>query len=231
MKGRIVFFIFIMMAVENISAQYVLPGYNGIWTYPSLNGIDRRVAVMDLIPRYQDKLDIMRNEIYARYGRPFSNPKYKEYFSSQSWYVEKSNFSESWLTEEDKRLVDLIVSIEKPPCYDVINEAKMNNIIYTGTSCDLLFPQFTLQTAAFRWHSNEWGEERFDNRLWIVVGDWLIIYKKNSDGLYQTHDFRIISETKKVGDKGINLRFFGKTDWEDFLSSQEAIKLQYLKNW
>ena len=235
MKTKIILLFFIII-IEGIYAQNVLPNYNGVWTDPRLNNPGRSVIVTDLIPFYQDRLDILRNEIYARYGHPFLNPKYREYFISQNWYVEKHYFSESWLTEEDRRRIELILSIEKPPCYGVINEAKMNNIIYTGTYCDLLFPRFTSQYAVFRWREDTYNgyPERIENRSWIVIGDWLITYSQMGDSRYQVHNWRINSSAREVGDRGTeggSFRAIDKNIWEKFLSAQEPIKLQYTKNW
>lgn len=41
----------------------------------------------------KDKLALARNEIFARHGRVFSTPKYKEYFESCSWYSVNPNYN------------------------------------------------------------------------------------------------------------------------------------------
>jgi len=235
---RKIFYLFFIIIIESVSSQNILPNYNGIWTNPDLNPQGWEISVLDLMPFYQDKLDILRNEIYARYGRPFSNPKYREYFTSQSWYVEKQNYSDSWLTAEDKKLIELIVSIEKPPCYDVISDAKKNNIVFIGTFCDLLFPQFTFQNAVFRWHKDAsfTNTEVIENCLWIVIGEWLITYDQMYDwgkaSDYQLHYYRIKSNTREVDDKkGLRRTVIKKDIWEKYLSEQEKIKIIYTRNW
>ena len=45
----------------------------------------------------------MRNEIYARKGRPFNNAQIRSYFLGQSWYSPNANFSESWLTKLEQQ--------------------------------------------------------------------------------------------------------------------------------
>ncbi len=67
-------------------------GYLASWTST------RRVTAGDLRGYSNWQLTLIRNEIYARKGRPFDNPQIRAYFLSQSWYSPNRNFSESWLT-------------------------------------------------------------------------------------------------------------------------------------
>lgn len=49
------------------------------------------------------QLDIARNEIYARHGRPFKRSDLREYFNGQAWYNEDAGFSEGRLSSLEKR--------------------------------------------------------------------------------------------------------------------------------
>ncbi len=49
----------------------------------------RLVNESDLHGKSMWELDIMRNEIYARYGRRFQREDLQEYFTNQSWYTPK----------------------------------------------------------------------------------------------------------------------------------------------
>ena len=49
----------------------------------------RRVTEADLRGKSKWELDVMRNEIYARYGRGFDRSDLQEYFYQQPWYVRK----------------------------------------------------------------------------------------------------------------------------------------------
>jgi len=74
---------------ENNVYKRILPNYNGFWNERDIYGDERHyksMKVTDFLDYYPDRLDIVRNEAYARYGRPFLNKKYKDYFSAQSWY-------------------------------------------------------------------------------------------------------------------------------------------------
>ena len=58
------------------------------------------------------ELKIMRNEIYARYGYIFKTEDMKAYFESQPWYTPKYNDDTFFLTEIEKRNIELIKQYE-----------------------------------------------------------------------------------------------------------------------
>lgn len=58
------------------------------------------------------ELQVLRNSIYAQYGKQFDNPKLQEYFNKQWWYEPSANYSENLLTEDDKKAIDLLVKME-----------------------------------------------------------------------------------------------------------------------
>jgi serine/threonine protein kinase len=47
---------------------------------------ERVIGEQDLANKSALELDIMRNEVFARYGRRFKDPELQSYFSSQPWY-------------------------------------------------------------------------------------------------------------------------------------------------
>jgi len=55
----------------------------------------------------------MRHEIYARHGKVFKEPWLQKYFSSFDWYKADPNFSDSALTEVEKKNISTIVAYEK----------------------------------------------------------------------------------------------------------------------
>ena len=86
----------------------------------------------------------MRNEIYARYGRPFVNKIYQDYFREKSWYQEKSNFSESWLSQTDRDNAELILSLEQSVrSIDETTALVLKNIEYTDGRAVLTFTSRT----------------------------------------------------------------------------------------
>ena len=58
------------------------------------------------------ELRLLRNEIFARRGRPFRTQWLADYFMQQSWYQEKPNFHDSQLSAVEKRNLDVIVNYE-----------------------------------------------------------------------------------------------------------------------
>jgi len=54
------------------------------------------------------QLNIARNEIYARHGRPFDSGEYKNYFTKQWWYDENSDYQDWWVSEMEQANAALI---------------------------------------------------------------------------------------------------------------------------
>lgn len=59
-----------------------------------------------------EQLRLARNEIYAKYGRVFTDKKLQEHFKAQSWYTENPNFKESDIDEKDKSIIRVIENWE-----------------------------------------------------------------------------------------------------------------------
>ncbi len=60
-----------------------------------------------------EDLEYMRNEIYARHGMKFTDPKWTEIFKLFSWYKPKKSKVESLLTPLEKKNIQLIKQLEK----------------------------------------------------------------------------------------------------------------------
>jgi hypothetical protein len=58
------------------------------------------------------ELQIMRNTIYARYGRVFKTKWLQEYFEGQPWYYKNSNYSNLLLKDNEKEIIEIIKSVE-----------------------------------------------------------------------------------------------------------------------
>lgn len=61
----------------------------------------------------RDDIQRIRYTIYARHGKCFSDPKWREYFRSKIWYKENPNYSDSLLTDRDKRNIRLLRQLEE----------------------------------------------------------------------------------------------------------------------
>ena len=219
---------------DNNVYQRILPNYRGFWNERDRYGRERHYSLMkvtDFLEYYPDRLDILRNEAYARYGRPFVNQKYRDYFSAQSWYREIPDFSDNWLSRQDRYNVELILTIERgEPCYNAITEARNSGTIYTGYH-DMHFSLFTANSAAVGTTSAHRGDYyiSFEDWDWIVMGNWIIIYEQMRDGMYQAQSFLIDPQTKKTIDYQSST--IERNAFERFLSRQRPIKLQHTVNW
>lgn len=60
----------------------------------------------------KDELRILRNAVYAKYGRPFVSEDLQVFFGSKSWYKINNNFSETSFTIFDKRNIENIQAAE-----------------------------------------------------------------------------------------------------------------------
>ncbi len=93
---------------EEKSAQdnggYILPGSS-----------TRLLTESEVSSLSKDELRLARNEIFARHGRRFDDPELQAYFDSKSWYngtIDPDDFSESMLSETEKKNIDLIKKYE-----------------------------------------------------------------------------------------------------------------------
>lgn len=67
----------------------------------------------DLYGKSDWELDILRNTIYAKYGRTFRRSDLQSHFDQQSWYRRNSSFRESWLSSTEKRNVAFIAAYQR----------------------------------------------------------------------------------------------------------------------
>ena len=81
---------------------------------PSIEGglcpdsTNRILTESDLYGKNGRELDIMRNEIYARHGRPFKLRKFQDFFKTQTWYHLNTNYNDGLLNEFEKRNASFI---------------------------------------------------------------------------------------------------------------------------
>lgn len=59
------------------------------------------------------EVGIARNEIFARHGRPFTSPVYRDYFNQTDWYEENPNYSDSLLSPAEKRDAAILLRYER----------------------------------------------------------------------------------------------------------------------
>jgi eukaryotic-like serine/threonine-protein kinase len=59
------------------------------------------------------QMRLLRNAVYARYGRTFESPDLQSYFQSRPWYHPRTDYSDRLLTANDRANADLIKSFEE----------------------------------------------------------------------------------------------------------------------
>ncbi|OHD17272.1 MAG: hypothetical protein A2087_12275 [Spirochaetes bacterium GWD1_61_31] len=111
MFKRIGILLSLLLAVGfSLSAQNrLLQGYTGFWT------ADTRIKLSQLFAVRDSMLPYLRNEIFARYGRPFTTAAYRNYFMAKSWYREVAAYNDSWVPANEKYNAELIKDLENPP--------------------------------------------------------------------------------------------------------------------
>lgn len=79
-------------------------------SYPQAS--ERLLTNDDLMNLSKYELKIMRNEIYARHGYIFKTSDMQAYFNSQNWYVPRYDDVTSYLTDIEKRNIEMIKRYE-----------------------------------------------------------------------------------------------------------------------
>ena len=83
-------------------------GADGQWPFTS----SRTVRNSDLNGRDNWNLTLMRNEIYARHGRPFANASIAHYFEGQPWYHANPAYQDSWLSSLERTNAGFILDYQ-----------------------------------------------------------------------------------------------------------------------
>lgn len=76
---------------------------------------DRLLTERDVSGLSLQEINYAKNEIYARHGRRFQSKELQDYFNAQSWYygtVDAADFSESWLSDIEKKNAAFLADIE-----------------------------------------------------------------------------------------------------------------------
>ncbi|WP_131782932.1 YARHG domain-containing protein [Legionella gresilensis] len=75
--------------------------------YPLLEENLTRLRTMNA-----EQLTLIKNTIYAQYGRQFENSKLQRYFNRQWWYEPNSGYSDKLLTVDDQKILAAIHQLE-----------------------------------------------------------------------------------------------------------------------
>lgn len=106
-------------ATEGSAALKISGAGNGEYILPDSD--KRLIGREDLMNLSPEQCKIARNEIYARHGRKFKDAALQSYFDSCPWYsgrIEPDSFSDSYLSEVEKKNRDTIVAFEQEMGYN-----------------------------------------------------------------------------------------------------------------
>lgn len=106
-------------APESSAASKISEAGNGGYILPDSD--KRLIGREDLMNLSPEQCKIARNEIYARHGRKFKDAALQSYFDSCPWYsgrIEPDSFSDSYLSEVEKKNRDAIVAFEQEMGYN-----------------------------------------------------------------------------------------------------------------
>lgn len=106
-------------ATEGSAALKISEAGNGGYILPDSD--KRLIGREDLMNLSPEQCKIARNEIYARHGRKFKDTALQSYFDSCPWYsgrIEPDSFSDSYLSEVEKKNRDTIVAFEQEMGYN-----------------------------------------------------------------------------------------------------------------
>jgi hypothetical protein len=148
----------------------VLPGYNG--RFKGNFRIDPSV----LFDKSVDELALMRNEVVAKYGREFTTPKFRDYFSKLGWYRVNPKYSEKMVTAVDNENIQMIQSFEKPALDEKsVRQKVMGKIEYSDDLYSVVFTDN--KSLLIRTGGGYYAEGANEMYAWSVKGDWIYCEK------------------------------------------------------
>jgi hypothetical protein len=186
---RFVLFICMAVPVYFLAAQDVLPGYDGFWDR------NRYVTVLDILEYYPNQLPYLRNEIYARYGRPFVTNAYQVYFNRQSWYRIRDDYTDDWLSQTDRYNAEVIRSIEQAPSVADSFALVERNVEYKGKERILVFGSSGVSVAENNEYFEVYGARYHSVQPYLIIGDWVIIYTPS----YSVDAYQLDHKNKTFG--------------------------------
>jgi hypothetical protein len=132
-------------------SRNVLQNYDGIFQKRY------ELSAEDIESRNPHELELLRFELYAKYGKIFSEPVISAFFQKKLWYKENPYFDESFLDEIDRKNKILIsnrlltlsrenvspIGIGKPSENDIkLKETILHNVEYTYDSGEKVISSF-----------------------------------------------------------------------------------------
>lgn len=139
----------------------------------SLKAGGKTLGVEDTEGKTLEELYLMRNEIFARHGRPFKTNELNTYFRSQEWYKMNMEFKDEVLSPEEIKLANAMRAKEK-------EMLKSNFITKEGTK------KINLDNIINKWQFGDFSDqekEKLSSFGFVVVPakheQFFYLYEKN----------------------------------------------------
>ena len=149
-------------AVETAGPE--LPGYGGRF-HDGGTYAPHELAKLD-----KAALRVLRNEIYARYGRAFASDDLTQHFQAQPWYQVREDYSDDLLTETDKAQAFLIKSFET----DDLDVLEMGEFAYEAESVRYVFASDDMLLVIDQYDEG-YGDPP-EELAWRMHGEWALTW-------------------------------------------------------
>ncbi len=174
-------------------------------------------------------LQLLRGIVFGKRGRIFVEKDIQEYLAKQSWYKPKSNFSNSILTLNERKNIDLIREGEAEH-HDAVEPGDLrfwmkkdipDDKIYTNSAAD-----WSVMIAEFEaihgktFPEQEWLQKYFDERYW---------YKRNpnySPTLLSEIEHKNLEKfiSKRNEDRKVEISYGDMDKFQNVLLKEEQLK-------
>lgn len=115
---------------------------------------------------------VLRNEIFARYGRPFQSEDLQAHFGAQFWYSVNDDYTDDLLTPVDQQNIALIKSFEG----DAAKAAAMQRGQYTQNDDQMLmiYSDAAAEVVDMTGDIYNWDRQ---SRHWQALGEWIVTWE------------------------------------------------------
>lgn len=172
------------IAVQEASTEDEASGKKDVYILPESN--TRYIKPDEITDFDTEKLNLAKNEIYARHGLVFSTDSIKKYFENCAWYepsVASSEFSDSVFNEYEVANIALLEDYEKLSGYTYPLEVKNGESVKVDLNGDGELEKVSLNVKSEK-RIEKWDEEteieRYENKITITVGNTVIKYVNDS---------------------------------------------------
>lgn len=141
-----------------------LPGYDGVFA------TQRPVPLQRLARMPAEKLPLLRNEVFAQYGRAFEKASIREHFEATDWYTVCEAFTPDLLTDVDRANIARIQEFEGDTTASLLKRGQFEG---EGTVLALLDAEHA-ELGDGEGDLYNWERQ---TRRWAARGTWVITWE------------------------------------------------------